>query len=249
MTVKRLLRQTNCIMYCKYWLSFDCIKMQMVGGANEGAGDDAVSDADDAANDADDAADDADDAADDTADDDVVVCFAPGSIADADDFDDACWNCLGGAHEWYATAKNTLHVVHALLLRHSISLPLPKTLGSPVVQPQSPVGAAFYQNRTSLWSGASASKIGRGVQSLIASWHQVAQDGVLRSGCPRHGVLKRQLPRSDRDNALILSLSLSFLLLYVLIRFQSKLQKVIIKIKTKQNKDAGNQIYIILDRF
>jgi hypothetical protein len=88
----------------------------MVGAANERAGYDVVSDADDSANDADDM--------DDAADEDVVVCMATGSIADANDLDDDCWNSLGGTREWYATAA---------LLRHSISLPLPKTLGSPLV--------------------------------------------------------------------------------------------------------------------
>jgi hypothetical protein len=166
--------------------------MNMVGAANEGAEDDVVSDADDAANDA-------DNAADDTADEDVVVCLAPGCIADADDFNDACWNCLGGAREWYATAENALHAVHALLLHHSISLPQPKTLGSPVVQPKSPVEPQFFTKTERAYGQANlregrASKIGRGVESLIARWAQVAQDRALRSGCPRHGVLRRYMP-------------------------------------------------------
>jgi hypothetical protein len=58
------------------------------------------------------------DNADNAADEDIVVCLAPGSIADADDLDDECWNSLGGRREWYATTQNTLLVVHALLLHH-----------------------------------------------------------------------------------------------------------------------------------
>jgi hypothetical protein len=149
----------------------------MAGADNEGADDDVASNADDPANDADDAADDA-------ADEDVVVCLAPGSIAD---LDDDCWYSLGGARERYATAQNTLHVVHALLLHHSITLPLPKTLGSPVVQPQSPVGAAILFAKAERANGQAhlcqrrSSKIGRGVESLIARLAQVTQDRVLRS--------------------------------------------------------------------
>jgi hypothetical protein len=125
----------------------------MVGAANEGANDDVASDADDSANEAYDAADDADDAADE----DVVVCLAPGSVAYADDLDDNCWNYFGGARVWYATAQNTLLVVHALLPPFYLS---PTAQNIRIPRGPAPVSCSsrdiFYQNWTSLWSGASA---------------------------------------------------------------------------------------------
>jgi hypothetical protein len=107
--------------------------------------------------------------------------------------------CSLGALEWYATAQNFLHVVYELRLHQSISLPLPTTLGSPVVQPQSPVGAVLFFTKTEgaddqahLREGR-ASKTGRGVESLIASWAQVTQDGCYGL-CPLQRVLRRCLP-------------------------------------------------------
>jgi hypothetical protein len=86
----------------------------------------------------------------------------------------------------HVTVRNTLNCT--LLFRDAISPPLPKTLGSSEVQPQSPVGAAILQTETERAYGqvhlreGRASKIGGEVELLIARWSPVLQDEETQEG-------------------------------------------------------------------
>jgi hypothetical protein len=100
---------------------------------------------------------------------------ASGLLADDEDF-------KARVKTLHATARNNLDSVQALLIRDAISPPLPKTLESSEVQPQSSVGAAILQAETERAYGQAhiregrASKIGGEVELLVARWSPVLQD-------------------------------------------------------------------------
>jgi hypothetical protein len=103
-------------------------------------------------------------------------------VADDEDFK------ASGVKKLHATARNTLDSVHALPTRDAISPPLPKTLGSSEVHPQSHIRAAILQTETERAYGQAhlrewrASKIGGVVEFLIARWSQVLQDEETLEG-------------------------------------------------------------------
>jgi hypothetical protein len=148
------------------------------GDENQGADDDVASDADDAGDNA------ADDAGGQCGGQERRRFLAPGLSQVT-----MMWTMTVG-NPYAAPTKGTrrpetLFMLSMRCCSNIPSLPLPKTLGSPEVQLLSLDGATNSFTKTERAYGQAhlreghATKIGRGVESLIARWAQVMQEWIL----------------------------------------------------------------------